>query len=96
MDLAKAMEGAWEPGAGAEEPSGVGDVERGLAGEIRRVAGVERRLAEAGAFTTLQASLHAADRTVAPPRFDPASQPNPGASLPRTLASPRTHTGWLP
>jgi DNA repair protein RadA/Sms len=47
VDLAKAMEGAWEPGAGAEEPSGVGDVERGLAGEIRRVAGVERRLAEA-------------------------------------------------
>ena len=47
MDLAKAMEGAWEPGAGAEEPSGVGDVERGLAGEIRRVAGVERWLAEA-------------------------------------------------
>jgi hypothetical protein len=28
VDLAKAMEGAWEPGAGAEEPSGVGDVER--------------------------------------------------------------------
>jgi hypothetical protein len=28
VDLAKAMEGVWEPGAGAEEPSGVGDVER--------------------------------------------------------------------
>lgn len=25
---AKAMEGAWDLGAGAEEPSGVGDVER--------------------------------------------------------------------
>jgi hypothetical protein len=28
VDLAKAMEGAWVPGAGAEEPPGVGDVER--------------------------------------------------------------------
>jgi hypothetical protein len=28
VDLAKAMEGVWEPGAGAEEPFGVGDVER--------------------------------------------------------------------
>ena len=53
--------------------------------------------AEAGAFTTLQTSLHAADRTVAPPRFDPDLSTGPGrfqgmagASLPGTLASPRT------
>ncbi len=28
MFLAKAMESTWGPGAGAEEPPGVGDVER--------------------------------------------------------------------
>jgi hypothetical protein len=28
VDLAKAMESTWEPGAGAEGPPGVGDVER--------------------------------------------------------------------
>jgi hypothetical protein len=28
VDLAKAMEGVWDLGAHAEEPSGVGDVER--------------------------------------------------------------------
>ena len=28
MDLAKAMEDTWVPGAGVDEPSGVGEVER--------------------------------------------------------------------
>jgi len=52
----------------------------------------------AGALTTLQTSLHAADRSVAPPRFDPGlstgiggfTTGDPGISPDRTL------TGWLP
>jgi hypothetical protein len=48
-------------------------------------------------FTTLQTSLHAADRPVAPPRFDPGFSTGPGSFTTRDLGvSPdRTHTGWL-
>ena len=44
-------------------------------------------------LTTLQTSLHAADRPIAPPGLDPAStpasQPDPEASLLGTLVLPR-------
>jgi hypothetical protein len=50
-----------------------------------------------GFLTTLQASLHAADRSVARPAAGrsssastPGSHPTPGVLLPGTLASPRT------
>jgi len=50
VDLAKAMEGVWDPGADAEEPSGVEDVERadGCRGNWRgptrpRLCGVRER-----------------------------------------------------
>lgn len=50
-----------------------------------------------GLLTTLQASLHAADRPVARPPLrtlprasTPDSHPTPAGALPRTLASPRT------
>jgi len=50
-----------------------------------------------GAFTTLQTSLHAADRPVAPPRFDPGISTGPGGLTTGDLGvSPdRTFTGWL-
>ena len=44
-----------------------------------------------GSLTTPQASLDAADWSVAPrPASTPGSRPTPGAALPGTLASPRT------
>ena len=48
-------------------------------------------------LTTLQTSLHAADRPVAPPRFDPGLSTGPGGF---TTGDPgvspdRTFTGWL-
>src|SRR4029450_747241 len=44
-----------------------------------------------GFLTTPQASLHAADWSVAlRPASTPGSRPTPGAALPGTLASPRT------
>ena len=48
-------------------------------------------------FTTLQTSLHAADRPVARPRFDPGLSTGPGGSTTGDLGvSPdRTSTGWL-
>src|SRR5664280_3787751 len=50
-----------------------------------------------GAFTTLQTSLDAADRPVAPPRFDPGLSTGPGGFATGDLGiSPdRTFTGWL-
>src|SRR5665213_827041 len=50
-----------------------------------------------GALTTLQTSLHAADRSVAPPRFDPGLSTGPGGFTTGDLGvSPdRTFTGWL-
>jgi len=49
------------------------------------------------AFTTLQISLDAADRPVAPPRFDPGLSTGPGGFATGDLGiSPdRTFTGWL-
>jgi hypothetical protein len=44
----------------------------------------------AGAFTTLQVSLSLRTGHLLHPASTPASQPKPGASLPGTLASPRT------
>ena len=54
--------------------------------------------AEAGAFTTLQTSPHAADRAVAPPRFEPGLSTEPGdfATEDPGVSPDRTHTGWLP
>ena len=48
-------------------------------------------------FTTLQTSLHAADRPVARPRFDPGLSTGPGGFTTGDLGvSPdRTFTGWL-
>jgi hypothetical protein len=53
--------------------------------------------AHAGAFTTLQTSLHAADRPVAPPRFDPGLSTGPGsfATGDPGVSPDRTLTGWL-
>ena len=47
-------------------------------------------------LTTLQTSLHAADRPVAPPRFDPGLSTEPGGFTTGDLGvSPdRTFTGW--
>ena len=49
-----------------------------------------------GALTTLQTSLHAADRPFDPPRFDPGLSTGPGGFTTRDLCvSPdRTRTGW--
>jgi len=49
------------------------------------------------AFTTLQTSLHAADRPVAPPRFDPGLSTGPGgfATGDPGVSPDRTLTGWL-
>ncbi len=54
--------------------------------------------AHTGALTTLQASLHAADRPFAPPRFAAGlSTDNGGLATRDPGVSPdRTHTGWLP
>ena len=51
----------------------------------------------AGKMTTLQASLDAADRPVAPPRFDADLSTDAGGFATRDLGvSPdRTLTGWL-
>ena len=51
-----------------------------------------------GKMTTLQASLHAADRPVAPPRFDASLSTDAGSFATGDLGvSPdRTHTGRLP
>ena len=49
--------------------------------------------AEAGAFTTLQTSLHAADRTVALPRFDPGLSTGPGGLA---TGDPGVSPGWTP
>jgi len=48
-------------------------------------------------LTTLQASLHVADRQVDPPRFDAGVSANAGGFTTGELGfSPdRTHTGWL-
>ena len=48
-------------------------------------------------LTTLQTSLHAADRPVAPPRFDPGLSTGPGsfATGDPGVSPDRTHTGWL-
>ncbi len=48
-------------------------------------------------LTTLQASLHVADRQVAPPRFDANLSVDAGGFATGDLGvSPdRTHTGWL-
>jgi hypothetical protein len=53
--------------------------------------------AHAGALTTLQTSLHAADRPVAPPRFDPGLSTGPGgfATGDPGVSPDRTLTGWL-
>ena len=53
--------------------------------------------AHAGALTTLQTSLHVADRPVAPPRFDPGLSTGPGGFTTRDpdVSPNRTHTGWL-
>jgi len=50
----------------------------------------------AGALTTLQTSLHAADRPVAPPRFDPGLSTGPGgfATGDPGVSPDRTLTGW--
>ena len=52
----------------------------------------------AGALTTLQTSLHAADRTVASPRFDPGLSTGPGGFTTGDpgISPDRTSTGWLP
>jgi len=49
-------------------------------------------------LTTLQTSLHAADRSVAPPRFDPGLSTEPGgfATGDPGVSPDRTPTGWLP
>ena len=53
--------------------------------------------AHAGAFTTLQTSLYAADRPFAPPRFDPGLSTGPGgfATEDPGVSPDRTLTGWL-
>ena len=53
--------------------------------------------ASAGALTTLQTSPNAADRSVAPPRFDPGLSTGPGsfATGDPGVCPDRTHTGWL-
>lgn len=53
--------------------------------------------AHAGALTTLQTSLYAADRPVAPPRFDPDLSTGPGgfATGDPGVSPDRTLTGWL-
>ncbi len=53
--------------------------------------------AHAGALTTLQTSLHVADRPVAPPRFDPGLSTGPGGFATRDpdVSPDRTFTGWL-
>jgi hypothetical protein len=50
----------------------------------------------AGHMTTLQASLHVADRQIAPPRFEPGISADPGGFTTGDLGvSPdRTYTGW--
>ena len=52
--------------------------------------------AHAGALTTLQTSPHAADRPVAPPRFDPGLSTGPGGFTTEDpgVSPERTHTGW--
>ncbi len=49
-------------------------------------------------FTTLQTSLHAADRPVAPPRFAPGISAEHGGFPTRDpgVSPDRTLTGWLP
>ncbi len=51
----------------------------------------------AEALTTLQTSLHAADRSVAPPRFDPGLSTEAGgfATGDPGVSPDRTFTGWL-
>ena len=58
-----------------------------------------------GFLTTLQASLHAADRSVARPapgavflRLDPGLSPDAGSAATGDpgVSPGRTHTGWLP
>ena len=50
----------------------------------------------AESLTTLQTSLHAADRPVAPPRFDPGLSTGPGGFTTEDpgISPDRTHTGW--
>lgn len=77
-------------GGSLDVGSQTNDVLHGL--HHRSMGSASSRVANGDRVTTLaQASLHGADRPLAPPRFDEAaSRPTPGASLPGTLASPRT------
>jgi hypothetical protein len=82
-------EGSWAPAPGSLVPS------------MAFASGIQARLPlgplTRGFLTTLQASLDAADRSVARPAAGrsssastPGSRPTPGVLLPGTLASPRT------
>src|SRR6266498_5774699 len=83
--------GSWAPAPGSLVPS--------LAFAHPTRARLLLGPARAGVFvTTLQASLHAADRSVVPPRFAPdLSAAHGGFSTKDPGVSPgRTSTGWLP